>query len=240
MTDNITPEIYDRLILDQGLQYQVDSYYRPKEISNNRRVQIVVEALDPRPGEKILDVGCGAGGFVFHCAKAKALAFGIDYSKVSIEAAANICEKCGVSLNTRFLVGNAAYFPFKDSSFDKIVAADFIEHISEEEKEMLLKEIRRVLKPCGICVIFTPSAVREKIGEAYWTMRHFLFGDKVPFNRLHFGLINRFHFESLLKKNRFNFEFKYHDTTRPYFAKIPFFRHILALNFLWIVKKDGS
>jgi ubiquinone/menaquinone biosynthesis C-methylase UbiE len=237
---NITPDIYDGHILDQGLQVQIDTYYEPKEISLKRRIKIVLEAVSPCPCEKILDIGCGAGGFAFHCAKLKALSFGIDYSKASIETSRRLCERYGVSENATFIVANAVYLPFRDCSFDKIVAADFIEHITLEEKEMLLSEIRRVLKNEGICVIFTPNRIREKLGEVYWKVRHLLFRNKVPSNELHFGLTTRFQFGSMLKKIKFNFRFEYKDITRPYLAKIPFLKHFLSLNLLWTVRKDGS
>lgn len=237
MTENITPEIYDKHIISQGLQFQIDKYYEPKEIALRRRIEIVLRAINPQPQEKILDIGCGAGTFAFHCAKRKALSIGIDYSKDSIKTAQILSERYGVSQNTKFIIANAFNLPFRDSSFDKIVAADFIEHITLEEKETLLGEIKRVLKPEGISIIFTPNIIREKLGEAYWKVRHLLFADKVPSNELHFGLITRFQFESLLKKHQFHFRFTYKDITRPYLAKIPFLRHFLSLNLLWIIKK---
>lgn len=235
--NNITSEIYDKHIISQGLQFQIDKYYEPSEISLKRRIKIVLEAIIPREKEKILDIGCGAGTFAFHCAKLKASSFGIDYSKGSIETAQILCEKYGVSRNAKFIVANAFSLPFKNSSFDKIVAADFIEHITLEEKVMFLKEIQHVLKPEGICVIFTPNKIREKLGEVYGRLRHLLFGDKVPSNKLHFGLTMRFQFESLLKKFEFHFKFSYHDITRPYLARLLLIRHLFSLNLLWIIKK---
>ena len=235
--ENITPEIYDKHVISQGLQFQVDTYYEPKEISQQRRIKIVLKAINPQQGEKILDVGCGVGTFAFYSAKSKALSFGIDYSKASLETARVLCDRYGVSENTNFIVANVFRLPFKDASFDKVVAADFIEHITLEEKERLLDQIEQMLKPEGRCVIFTPNLIREKLGEIYWGIRQVLLGDKVPLNKLHLGLINRFHFEALLKKHKFNFEFSYQDITRPYLARLPIIRHFLALNLLWIIKK---
>ncbi len=237
MKKNIDSRVYDRNILAQGIEFQIDKYYEPKEISMRRRIGVVLEALKPERGEKILDIGCGVGAFAFHTAKRGALSFGIDYSYESIKIAVKLVGKFSSVERCRLLVSDAISLPFKEASFDKVVAVDFIEHITSEEKDKLLREIRRVLKPEGIGLIFTPNGIREKIGEVYWKCRHFMFGDKIPTTDLHFGLTNRYEFEPLLKKYKFNFRFAYKDITRPYLAKIPLIRIFLSLNLLWIFKR---
>ncbi|MDP2753469.1 MAG: class I SAM-dependent methyltransferase, partial [Nitrospirota bacterium] len=191
----------------------------------------------PQINEKILDIGCGVGTFAFHAAKAGAITAGIDYSVEFIRIAKILAKRYGISDKTKFVIGNAAILPFRDSSFDKIVSADFIEHITFEEKYALCAEIYRVLKPNGICVIFTPNGIREKIGDIYWHIRHLLFRDKVPTTELHFGLTHKYEFEKILKKNKLNFKLIYIDITRPYLAKLPLFKTFLSLNLLWIIKK---
>ena len=94
-----------------------------------------------------------------------------------------------------------------------------------------------MLKADGVAVIFTPSLIRERIGEVYWKIRHYLFKDKVPHTDLHYGLIGRRSFELLLEKAGFSFEFEYADTTRPFLAKIPLLNRLVALNLLWKIKK---
>jgi len=78
----IIPQDYDLRIALQSLQLQVDTYYEPKNLSFKKRKEIVLKALDPKPGEKILDVGCGVGTFAYHSAKAGAQAWGILFKKV--------------------------------------------------------------------------------------------------------------------------------------------------------------
>lgn len=213
------------------------NYYQPKDYSSRRRIDSILKILDPKFGESILDVGCGVGTFAFHSAKLGARAYGIDYSRESVNVANELCVRFGVKQNTRFILGSAITLPFKNACFDKIVSADFIEHITLKEKEELVKEIYRVLKPQGFVVVFTPNGIREKIGNFYWRIRNVLFSDKIPFTELHYGLTHRCEFEKICEKNNFTFKLAYEDTTRPYLAKIPLLRHILALNLLWIMKK---
>ncbi len=228
---------YDLHVESQGEQFQIDVYYEPKKETDLLRIRVVIDELAPGHKEKILDIGCGVGTFTFHCAKQGSVSFGLDYSIKSVVMAKNLTKKYSLFGSADFLRSDAMNLPFKDNVFDKIICADFIEHINNEEKEALLKEVYRVLKRGNIAVFFTPNKTREKIGEYYCKLRHILFGNKIPVTDLHFGLISRSRFEKLLKKYSFEFVFKYKDVTRLYLARIPFVNNFLALNLLWIAKK---
>lgn len=237
MAQEINAEVYDQNILQEGLQVQIDNYYQPISLAQKRRIDIVVNLLDPKPNERILDIGCGVGTFVYAAAKRKAIGFGLDYSHESLKAAKILSERFGTKPNSFFTTASALSLPYKDNCFDKVVVADFIEHITDAEKKILLKEIKRVLKPAAVGVIFTPNAIREDIGAVYCKLRQVLFKRKVPSTDLHYGLISRSGFEKMLKQNNFKFSFEYTDTTRPYLAKIPGLKHLIALNLVWKIKK---
>jgi ubiquinone/menaquinone biosynthesis C-methylase UbiE len=202
-----------------------------------RRVEEVIKRLDPRPGERILDVGCGVGTFAYHSAKAGAIVSGIDYSQESIALAKKLTDRYQVGSRVNFVLGSAVKLPFDDCSFDKVVSSDFIEHILNKEKEQVFSEIKRVLKPGGTAVVFTPNAVREQIAVYYNWVRRLFFKEPIPFNELHIGLTGKDEFESILKAQGLVFKLEYVDTTRPYLAKIPLVRRFLALQLLWTVKK---
>ncbi len=233
----ITSQDYDHRILAQGLQFQIDHYYQPKERSEIARTDTVLQFLKPGQGETILDIGCGVGTLTFHSARRAAKAFGIDYSLESLKAATQLCAKFGVGPNTRFILGNSMNLPFKNGHFDKIVSADFIEHITDAEKDALVKEMYRVLKPQGVIIIFTPNSIREKIGEFYWRLRNALFADKIPYTELHYGLTYAGAFTKICRKNGFSCGVFYKDLTRPYLAAIPLARRALALNLLFTIEK---
>jgi len=231
-------DIYNEDVAGEGEQYQIDRYYEPKELSTKRRIDIILGNVSARPGERILDIGCGVGTFAFHLSKFGAVTYGIDYSFESLKMAQKLVSKYNTAVKAKFILADATRIPFQDCSFDKIVVADFIEHISHGEKEQLLKEIYRILKPQAVGIIFTPNGVREKFGNFYWQIRNRLFGDKIPFNIRHFGLINKDDFEYFLRKYKFKFKLIYKDITRPYLVKLPLIRDALSLNLLWIIRKE--
>lgn len=233
----IDSKVYDAHILAQGMQFQIERYYEPKEKILKRRVEAVLKASDIGCGDKILDIGCGVGTFAYHAGKGQAQAVGIDYSQESIFMAQKIIARFNLQKKISFVAADAMRLPFKEMTFDKVIAADFIEHITDGEKEGLLKEIHRVLKPGGRGVIFTPNKIREEIGAFYWKIRHIFLGEKIPKTDLHFGLTSKFRFEPLLKKCGFKFKLRCEDVSRPYLAMVPLIKYLISLELLWIIKK---
>lgn len=229
---------YDERISAQSLQFQIDNYYDPKDQAQRARIDIVLSILQPKEGEKVLDVGCGVGTFVYHCAKKGAKAVGIDYSRESINVARQLAERFGVSANVEFIHCDAKSLPYPDMSFDKVVAVDFIEHIEDSQKRDALLEMLRVLKPGGFIIIFTPNGLREWLRSIKTKLAR-IFGLYQPQTRLHYGLINRFKFERILKGMDLVFIRKFFDIQNPYLTKIPVFKEILSLNLLWIIRNKS-
>lgn len=107
------------------------------------------ELLDEN-GQDFLDLGCWDGENTLKYGKkvgAKKL-FGIEIEKNKAKIASNRGITVKISnLNNKF--------PFKDSSMDIVVANHVIEHLTQTEQ--FIKEIFRVLKKDGYCVIATPN-----------------------------------------------------------------------------------
>lgn len=235
--EEVTSKSYDDRVTAQGLQFQINNYYEPKDEDAKRRIDEVMKALDPKDGEEICDIGCGVGTFAFHAAMEGSNTVGVDYSVKSVIAARNLGGMYNIKGRSSFAVADASNLPFKDYLFDKVVCADFVEHITLSQKESLLDEIGRILKKGGRAVIFTPNKIREDLGMLYRKARHLLFGDHVPGTDLHLGLTAKSEFESLLKRRAFKFRLFYKDVTRPFLARLPILKTFLALNLLWIVEK---
>jgi len=231
----VTARDYDDRVSLQSTRFQVDNYFDPVDPLMRARVAFILERLCPREGERILDAGCGVGTFAYHCARKGCECVGLDYSALSIASARRVCAERGVA--ARFEQCDVcARIPFPDGYFDKIVAADFIEHITAGQKASFLAEAWRVLKPGGQMVVFTPNGIREWIGAAK-TWVGALFGAARPETRLHFGLTDRFSFERLLRRAGFLFTSGLCDLSRPYLVRIPVANELLSLNLIWVARK---
>lgn len=101
-------------------------------------------------GEKVLEVGCGAGQFIRALKKRRAelLCYGCDISNTAIAEAKTYKDKVIYENNT------ATALPYPDHFFDAILIYDVLEHVSDHLS--LLKEIKRVLNPGGIIYCYLP------------------------------------------------------------------------------------
>lgn len=208
----ITGQDYDQDILKQGIQFQIDYYFEPKEKFWKKRIERVLSYLNPQKGEKILDVGCGVGTFAFHSAKQGAFGYGVDYSKESIEMAKLVSSKYNLSKKTKFTVADATKLPFENNFFDKIVSADFVEHIYYDETEKAVKEMMRVLKPGGVLVLYTPNRNPQTLNVIFQKLKRLLtLRNQAEFTlltptRLHVGLKTPSELQKLFKETGLKFK----------------------------------
>ena len=113
----------------------------------------MLEYLDPKEGERILDIACGAGELSLKIAECGCEVSGIDMSEGGIDHAKRLAEREGITCE--FVVGSAEDLPYPDGYFDKIVCSSSLEHFGDDIKA--LKEMNRVLKPDGSVVLTTDS-----------------------------------------------------------------------------------
>ncbi len=113
-----------------------------------------------KPGQRILDFGCGPGAISVDLAEAVAPGgelHGIDMEESQIESARDMAKERGIS-NADFHVGDVTDFPFADAYFDVAHCHDVLLHVPDTQA--VLAEVKRVLKPGGII------ACREAIIES--------------------------------------------------------------------------
>lgn len=104
------------------------------------------------PGERVLEVGCGEGILSILVAKKGAKVIASDISKPNLESAKRYARQESLD-NIEFTEADAENLPFKDSSFDLVIADNVLEHLPDFEKG--LSEIKRVTKRRAIIVLPT-------------------------------------------------------------------------------------
>lgn len=125
----------------------------------------MLEWVEPANGHSVLDVGCGAGYFLYLIReKYRAKGFvpaltGVDISTFQLSYMTRRMHKEGIS-DAVAVHGNGEYLPFADASFDVVTCSEVIEHIRNPERA--LAEMRRVLKPTGRLLLSTPSMTAQK------------------------------------------------------------------------------
>ncbi|KAH7549404.1 hypothetical protein JRO89_XS13G0026100 [Xanthoceras sorbifolium] len=109
-----------------------------------------VSKLDLKPGQKVLDVGCGIGGGDFYMAdKFDVHVVGIDLSINMISFALE--RAIGLKCSVEFEVADCTKKPYPDNTFDVIYSRDTILHI--QDKPALFRSFFKWLKPGGKVLI---------------------------------------------------------------------------------------
>lgn len=109
--------------------------------------------LDPanlRPGESVLDVGCGTGSLAIAAKRrvgATGSVYGIDASAPMIARARNKAKRAGAEIV--FENGVAESLPFPDARFDAVLNTVMLHHLPRKVRQQCVREMRRVLKPGG-------------------------------------------------------------------------------------------
>ena len=111
-----------------------------------RRALLLSEA---QPGERVLDLGCGAGRFVAALRDAGADAVGVEVAEAALERARAVAP--GADLR---LLEPDGSIPLDHGSVDLVWCSEVLEHVADVAH--LLQEARRVLRPGGRILVTVP------------------------------------------------------------------------------------
>jgi SAM-dependent methyltransferase len=119
------------------------------------------------PGDRVLDVGCGAGRHAFEAYRRGAcvVAADLDLGELTgvggMFAAMRAEGEAAPPAGAAALSADVTRLPFPDDSFDAVIAAEILEHIPDDTAA--LAEIARVLRPGGSVAVTVPAWLPERI-----------------------------------------------------------------------------
>ena len=107
------------------------------------------------PGAALLDVGCGNGMHTLKAARRGAKVAGVDASLESLGVGLRAFRQAGLA-PMGFVASNVEEgLPIASRRFDTVLCLDLLEHV--HKRDLVLSEIRRVLKPSGILLLGVPN-----------------------------------------------------------------------------------
>ena len=134
-----------------------------KEERGNLQTNLEFLALTDvlRPGDRVLEIGCGIGSLVSELSRKGYDTTGIDISGEAIEYGR---KKYG---DIHLEVQAAEALPYEDESFDAVLSFDLFEHIAGIDRH--ISEVSRVLRPGGHYLFQTPNKLSNVVYETLWT-----------------------------------------------------------------------
>jgi SAM-dependent methyltransferase len=145
------------------------------------------DRLGLRPGQRLLDLGCGAGRHAYEALRrgARVVAYDLDAGEVKDTATvleAMVSEGLAGDGGAGWAVnGDALHLPFPDGAFDCVIAAEILEHIPLDTAA--IAELVRVLKPGGAIAVTVPRWGPELVNWALSDTYHLVPGGHIRIYR---------------------------------------------------------
>jgi SAM-dependent methyltransferase len=140
-------------------------------------------------GERLLDLGCGGGRHAFEAMRRGARVVALDYSAAELKdvgaVTAAMLDTGDITWNSwsGAVNGDALDIPFADDTFDRIITAEVLEHIWDDDRA--INELVRVLRPGGRLAVTVPTRWPERVNWALDDKYHDTPGGHVRIYRQH-------------------------------------------------------
>ena len=154
-------------------RYDIERYYERSHAIvrwvEARRLKSLVAFASARPGDRVLEVGCGAGHVLERFP---------DTQRTGIDLSSGMLQRARRRLggDVRLLRSQAERLPFSDGSFDIVLCTEVLEHTSDPSQ--VIAELLRVAGPTGRVVVSIPSEKNidraKRVLRSIPLLRHFL------------------------------------------------------------------
>jgi cyclopropane-fatty-acyl-phospholipid synthase len=169
------------LFLDEDLQYSCGYFPAPdtslEEAQRAKKAHIAAK-LDLRPGQRVLDIGCGWGGLALYLHRiADVDVLGITLSEEQLAVARQRAEAAGV--------GDRVTFELRDyrtvsGTFDRIVSVGMFEHVGPLHYRTFFDRCRSLLAGDGVMLLHTIGRADGPAPTDKWLARYIFPGGYVP------------------------------------------------------------
>jgi|UniRef100_UPI0040485E97 cyclopropane-fatty-acyl-phospholipid synthase len=143
------------------------------------KLEMICNKLDLQPGDKVLDIGCGWGGFARYAAETRGChVTGISISQEQITYAKNFTA----GLSVEILNADYRDLPklFNTNHFDKVVIIGMIEHVGYKNYRHLFDIIHKIINNDGLFLLHTIGNTRKTTITDPWIEKYIFRNSMLP------------------------------------------------------------
>ena len=157
---DIGEDLYDLFLDKKHRQYSCAYFLKDDESledAQQNKINHIIKKLNLKPGQKVLDIGCGWGGLAFEIARqSQCEVKGISLSENQI----NYCKKKARELK----MDNQVQFELCDyrhvkEKFQRVVSVGAFEHFGKKFYKTFFKKVNDIMTDDGICLLHTIGSV---------------------------------------------------------------------------------
>ena len=169
------------LFLDEGMNYSCAYFRSPEdtlEQAQENKLRHIAAKLDLKPGQKVLDIGCGWGGMSLYLAKHFDVeVLGITLSREQLDLAQKRAGDADLKGSVRFELRD---YREVTGQFDRIVSIGMFEHVGVQYFEQFFGKIRALLTPDGVALLHSIGRMGGAGSTGAWIRKYIFPGGYSP------------------------------------------------------------
>ena len=164
------------LMLDSGLNYSCGYWGGAENLeeAQQNKLDLICRKMGLKPGMKVLDIGCGWGGFARYAAETYGVSvYGITVSKEQMNFARKACRGLDVKIDMR---------DYRDlnEKFDRIVSVGMFEHVGYKNYDTYMKTVHRCLADDGLFLLHTIAGNSSVSASDPWISKYIFPNSMLP------------------------------------------------------------
>jgi cyclopropane-fatty-acyl-phospholipid synthase len=176
---DLSNDLYS-LFLDRDMHYSC-AYFEEGddlEAAQQRKLRHIAAKLDLKPGQRVLDIGCGWGGMALYLARAADVeVLGVTLSTEQLALARERAKERGLDNRVRFELMD---YRNVQGEFDRIVSIGMFEHVGIVHYDDYFRQIRRLLKVDGVALLHSIGRKTKPSSTSPWIRKYIFPGGYIP------------------------------------------------------------
>jgi len=173
---DIGNELYEQM-LGKTMMYSCAYWKNAKTLdeAQEAKLELICKKLELKPGMKVLDIGCGWGGFAKFAAKEyKVRVVGITISKEQLKLAQENCAGLDVEIRMQD-------YRSLNEKFDRIVSVGMFEHVGTKNYKKYMKAVSKCLNEDGLFLLHTIGTNKSsRSGTEPWINKYIFPNGHLP------------------------------------------------------------